>query len=96
MSFSAATVDAETAEKWGLLAKVFPSDSLVKGAIQLAEKISNVDQATLVAYKSTLNHGFNLPLGEALVMERARGYKSYQGLGQTGIGARTSQFHSKL
>ncbi len=55
--FTGDVVDAATAEKWGLVSKVVPAESLMDEAIALAERIAQQPPHALRLAKSLLKHG---------------------------------------
>ena len=55
--FTGDVVDAATAEKWGLVSKVVPAESLLDEAIALAERIAQQPPHALRLAKSLLKHG---------------------------------------
>jgi enoyl-CoA hydratase/carnithine racemase len=55
--FTGDVVDAATAEKWGLVSKVVPAESLLDEAIVLAERIAQQPPHALRLAKSLLKHG---------------------------------------
>lgn len=55
--FTGDVIDAATAEKWGLVSKVVPAESLLDEAIALAERIAQQPPHALRLAKSLLKHG---------------------------------------
>ncbi len=55
--FTGDVVDAATAEKWGLVSRVVPADSLMDEAVALAERIAQQPPHALRLAKSLLKHG---------------------------------------
>lgn len=55
--FTGDVVDAATAEKWGLVSKVVPAETLLDEAIALAERIAQQPPHALRLAKSLLKHG---------------------------------------
>ncbi len=55
--FTGDVVDAATAEKWGLVSKVVPAESLLDEAVALAERIAQQPPHALRLAKSLLKHG---------------------------------------
>ncbi len=55
--FTGDVVDAATAEKWGLVSKVVPAETLMDEAIALAERIAQQPPHALRLAKSLLKHG---------------------------------------
>jgi enoyl-CoA hydratase/carnithine racemase len=64
-------MDADTAERKGLVAQVYPVDDLVPQAIQLASKIAQTKgRLSVMAAKEAVNASFELGLNEGLRLER--------------------------
>ncbi len=55
--FTGDVIDAATAEKWGLVSKVVPAESLLDEAVALAERIAQQPPHALRLAKSLLKHG---------------------------------------
>lgn len=55
--FTGDVIDAETAEKWGLVSKVVPADTVLDAAIAMAEKIAQQPPHSLRLGKALLKHG---------------------------------------
>ena len=63
-------IDAESAERSGLVAKIFPSDTLVDEAIAIATKIANKGSISVMMAKEAVNASQDLSLQEGLRFER--------------------------
>lgn len=72
LAFSGNFVNAETAERWGLVNRVLPPDALLPAAFALAADMASAEPGMLQAYKRLIDEGFELPLGEAMALEAAR------------------------
>ena len=72
MAFSGNFVDAETAERWGLVNRVLPHANLMPAALALATDIASAEPKMVRAYKRLIDEGHLLPLGEALALETQR------------------------
>jgi enoyl-CoA hydratase/carnithine racemase len=70
VSLTAAPLDAQTAEKWGLVSRVVPPSELLGTARGIAEAILKNQEGLVLKYKAVINDGFKLPLGEALKLEQ--------------------------
>jgi len=77
VSLTAAPLDAQTAEKWGLVSRVVPRSELLGTARGIAEAILKNQEGLVLKYKAVINDGFKLPLGEALKLEQERGHEYY-------------------
>lgn len=70
MSFTAAPVTAEQAERWGLVNHVVEGSELLKKARQIAEAIIRNNQDLVQKYKAVINDGFKLDLAHGLSLEK--------------------------
>ena len=69
LSFSGNFLDAETAEKWGLVNRVYEPDDLVPAALKLAEDITKTQPQLLRVYKELIDDGFGMPFDDSLKHE---------------------------
>ncbi|MEO1553339.1 MAG: enoyl-CoA hydratase [Pseudomonadota bacterium] len=72
LSFSGNFLDAERAERWGLVNHVYAADELVPSAIKLAHEMASCDPALLRNYKRIIDDGFALAFGEGQRLEVKR------------------------
>ena len=72
-------IDAPTAEAWGLVSEVVEKGPALPRALEIARRIANGPARAIRAIKKALNTGIDMPLNEALAMERA----SFQALFDT-------------
>ncbi len=72
MSFTGNYIDADTAEKWGLINAIVPADELLSYCKQLAADICNVDQQTLKTVHQLIDFGVQHSLAEGLIEEKRR------------------------
>lgn len=70
-------IDAATAEKHGLVAKVVPEDNLVEEALALANKIAAYSQPVVAIAKECVNKAYELSLSEGLNYERKLFYSTF-------------------
>lgn len=63
-------IDAQEAEKTGLVSKVFPADQLVAEAIKLGEKISTHSPLIVQLCKESVNTAYETTLQEGLKFEK--------------------------
>ncbi|KNE61523.1 hypothetical protein AMAG_06339 [Allomyces macrogynus ATCC 38327] len=61
---------AEEAERAGLVARVFPADTVVAEAVKLGEQIASYSQVATQMCKEAVNKSFELSLAEGLHFER--------------------------
>jgi enoyl-CoA hydratase len=69
LSFTGNFLDAETAEKWGLVNRVVPADDLLATCLKLAEEIASCEPETLNTVKSIIDQGYEATLFEGLRIE---------------------------
>ncbi|MBI1238815.1 MAG: enoyl-CoA hydratase [Alphaproteobacteria bacterium] len=72
LSLSGNFLDAETAERWGLVNRVYEPDALLPAARKLAQDMASCDPVMLKDYKRVIDDGFAMPFGEAMALEVAR------------------------
>ena len=72
LSLSGNFLDAETAERWGLVNRVVAPADLLLLAQRLAADIASADADFIAAYKALIDDGFALPFGEAMALEHTR------------------------
>lgn len=72
MSLSGNFLDAATAEKWGLVNRVYAPSELVPAAIQLGKDISTCDPDMVRRYKELIDAGYALSFGDSMKLENKR------------------------
>lgn len=70
-------MDANTAEKHGLVARVVPEDQLLAEATKMAEKIASYSRPIVAIAKECVNKAFDLSLTEGLNYERRLFYSTF-------------------
>lgn len=73
LSLTGNYLDAETAERWGLVNRVYAPDALLPAAKKLAGEMAGVEGGLLKRMKAVIDDGLALPLHDALKMEIERG-----------------------
>jgi enoyl-CoA hydratase len=73
LSLTGNYLDAETAERWGLVNRVYAPEALLPAARKLAGEMAGVEGGLLKRMKAVIDDGLALPLPEALKMEIQRG-----------------------
>lgn len=73
LSLTGNYLDAETAERWGLVNRVYAPEALLPAAKKLAAEMAGVEGGLLKRMKAVIDDGLALPLPDALKMEIARG-----------------------
>jgi enoyl-CoA hydratase len=76
LSLTGNYLDAETAERWGLVNRVYAPEALLPAAKKLASEMAGVEGGLLKRMKAVIDDGLALPLPEALKMEIERGSKN--------------------
>jgi len=64
------TMDAEEAERSGLVARVVPADQLLDEALKVAETIAAMPPLAAIAVKEMINAAFEMPLSQGIRFER--------------------------
>ncbi|KAJ8573943.1 hypothetical protein K7X08_010454 [Anisodus acutangulus] len=80
VSLTATPIDAEQAERWGLVNYVVDRSELLNKARQIAEAIIKNNQDLVLRYKAVINDGFKQDLTRALALEKERAYEYYDGM----------------
>ncbi len=72
LSLTGNFLDAETAERWGLVNHVVPAAKLLEVARKLAADMATIDPDFTAAYKRLIDDGFATSFGEGLKLETSR------------------------
>ncbi|WP_299047913.1 enoyl-CoA hydratase [uncultured Tateyamaria sp.] len=70
MNLTGRFMDAEEAERSGLVSRVVPAKKLMEEAMSAAEKIAEKSMISVMAVKEAVNRSFETPLREGLLFER--------------------------
>ncbi|MEC7573332.1 MAG: enoyl-CoA hydratase [Pseudomonadota bacterium] len=70
MALTGRMMDAEEAERAGLVSRVVPTDELVDEAVAIAEKIANLSQPVVMLAKESVNRAYETTLAEGIRFER--------------------------
>lgn len=70
MNLTGRFMDAEEAERCGLISRVVPCKKLMEEATSAAQKISEKSMVSVTAIKEAVNRAFETPLQEGLLFER--------------------------
>ena len=70
MCLTGRMMDAEEAERSGLVARVVPADRLVEEAVKVAETIAAMPPLAAIAVKEMVGAAFEMPLAQGLRFER--------------------------
>lgn len=80
LSFSGNFLDAETAERWGLVNRVYSPDDLLPAAQKLAHEMATCDPVLLRNYKRIIDDGFATSFGEGQRLEVKRSVEHAEGV----------------
>ena len=72
LSLTGNFLDAQTALEWGLVNRVVAPEELMPAAMKLAEDMASIPADTLCLYKSIIDEGYAVGLGEGLAIEHRR------------------------
>jgi enoyl-CoA hydratase len=70
LCLSARTLDAEEADRYGLVSRVVPDDRLMDEAVNLATTIAGFSVPALMAIKESVNRAYESSLNEGIQFER--------------------------
>lgn len=70
MNLTGRFMNAEEAERAGLVSRVVPAKKLIEEATAAAQKIAEKSLLTAMAVKETVNRAYELPLSEGMLFER--------------------------
>ena len=70
MNLTGRFMDAEEAERSGLVSRVVPAKKLMDEAMSAAAKIAEKSMVTVMAVKEAVNRAYETPLNEGLLFER--------------------------
>lgn len=72
LSFTGNFLNAETAERWGLVNRVYKADELLPAAIKLGHDMASCDATLLREYKRMIDDGFGMSFAEGMKEEVRR------------------------
>ncbi len=70
MNLTGRFMDAEEAERSGLVSRIVPAKKLLDEALAIAQKIAEKSQISVMAAKEAVNRSYELPLSEGMLFER--------------------------
>lgn len=70
MCLTGRMMDAQEAERCGLVSRVIPADDLVEDARQVAKKIAAMPRAAAMLIKEMVNAAYETPLSQGVLFER--------------------------
>ena len=83
MVLTGRTIDADEAERIGLVARIVPADDLIDEAIAIAAKIAGFSRPSVLMAKEAVGTAFETPLREGLRFERRLFHAAFATDGQT-------------
>lgn len=89
MSLTGNYLDAETAERWGLVNEVVPAAALLARAIALASEMASCDRRAVRNLKRAYDEGSLVTMAEGFAVERAHAKAHLSSVRPEDIGART-------
>ena len=75
LSFTGNFLDADMAERWGLVNRVYAPNELIPAALKLGHDMCSCDPVLLKKYKAVIDDGLAIGFGDALEMEVERSAK---------------------
>lgn len=70
MCLTGRMMDAQEAERCGLVSRVIPADELVEEALSVARKIASMPRAAAMMTKEMVNTAYETPLSQGVMFER--------------------------
>ncbi|GLT43942.1 hypothetical protein SLA2020_178640 [Shorea laevis] len=80
VSLTSLPLNAEDAERWGLVNHVVEQGEVLNKARQVASAILKNNQGLVLKYKAVINDGLKLEMGRALALEKVRAHDYYDGM----------------
>jgi cyclohex-1-ene-1-carboxyl-CoA hydratase len=77
MCLSARWLDAQEADRYGLVSRVVPDAELLDQTLALADKIAGFSLPALMAIKAAVNRAWESPLSEGILFERHALYERF-------------------
>ncbi|MGX7681543.1 enoyl-CoA hydratase [Jatrophihabitans sp. DSM 45814] len=77
MCLTGRMMDAEEAERSGLVSRIVPGDSLLREAMSLAETIASMSKPVTLMVKEAVNRAFEASLAEGVFLERRLFYSTF-------------------
>ena len=77
MCLTGRNMDAEEAERIGLVSRVVPVVDIVDDAIKTAERIAAMSRPVVMMIKESINSAYETPLSEGLLAERRMFYSTF-------------------
>ncbi len=75
LSLTGNFLDAQTADRWGLVNRVVPAEALLETAVALGRDMASIEPRFTQGYKSIIDEGFKRDFGAAMAYEHATSSK---------------------
>lgn len=75
-------IDAEEAERMGLVSRVVPSEKLIEEVLACAQHIASMSRTAVLLAKECVNRSFEMPLAEGIRFERRMFHAAFSTKGQ--------------
>lgn len=85
MSLGGHAIDADTAERWGLVDRVVEPDRLIPEALTLAESIAANDAGVVRRYKALIDENYGLTYAQAIDNEHLKSREANQRFDRGGV-----------
>jgi len=95
LSLTGNFIDAEQAERWGLVNRVVEPDALLPVCEELAHDMLSCDPRTLRTYKRVVDDGYATSFGEGLRLESAAYKEHLKGVTAQAVGARRAEIQNR-
>jgi len=77
MILTGRTMDAEEAERIGLVSRIVPLSDLIEESLQVANKIAKLSKPSVAMAKESINRSFESSLSEGILFERRLFYATF-------------------
>ena len=77
MVLTGRTMDAQEAERCGLVSRILPQDDLLEEALRTAERIARLSQPVVAMAKEAVNRAFETSLSEGLRFEKRQFHSTF-------------------
>ncbi len=95
LSFTGNFIDAEQAERWGLVNRVVEPEALLPTCRRLAEDMLSCDPPSLRRYKQMIDRGYEEAFGEGLRLESRQSREHLEGVTPDAVAARRAEIQRR-
>ena len=95
LHFTGNFLDAEQAERWGLVNRVVAPDQLLPTCQELARDMLGCDRRTLRAYKRMVDDGYELTFGDGMKMEARASQEHMRGVTAEAVADRREKIQAR-